>query len=68
MTELHQAVQIALEGHDRPLVISLDPRTLAAVLRTSWVPREGTEHLHAALMGATDDELHTTAHDLLEEQ
>ncbi|WP_344908094.1 hypothetical protein [Actinomadura meridiana] len=68
VTELRRAVRLALKGHETAFVAEMDEALLGAVLRTSWIPMEGLEHLHAALMGATDSELYTVAHEILEEQ
>lgn len=63
--DLREAVQMALEPLERDWAVLLDAGTLAAVLRTSWVPREGTQHLHAALMRADDNRLYAVARPIL---
>jgi hypothetical protein len=67
MSELSQAVALALEGFEREFVASMDEALLAAVLRTVHEPWSvpGREHLHAALMAATDAELHATAREVV---
>lgn len=67
MTELRRAVRLALKGHEPAFVAGMDEALLAAVLRTSWVPLEELEHLHTALMGASDSELYAVAHEILED-
>lgn len=66
MSDLHDAVTLALEGFERHWVRVLDPATLGAVLRTVHEPWSvpGREHLHAALMAATDQDLYAAAREV----